>query len=105
MNTKYVNGLTHKGNSTQLWRTIKGLSSATDKRSPNQAIFFDGNKSKPYYNPKKCADKFNQQYTPHPPKPDIKRRNTLREFQKLKVEEHHISEKAVGHAIKQTSKS
>ena len=82
----------------------KGPSTTTNKRSPSRRSFSMEIRVNPTRIPK-VALIINQPYAQHPPKPDIKRRNTLREFKKLKEKEHHVREKAVGHAIKQISKS
>ena len=103
--TEFVKGMTHKGNSSKLWNAVKSLSSNNPKPPANRGIFFDAEKKIPYHDPKKCANKFNQQYTPHPKHSNKSKRNTLRKIRELKMEYREFTEKMVDNAIRDSKKS
>ena len=97
--------MTHKGNSSKLWNAVKSLSSNNQKPPANRGIFFDAEKKIPYNDPKKCANKFNQQYTPHPKHSNKSKRNTLRKIRELIMEYREFTEKMVDNAIRDSKKS
>ena len=47
-----VKGLTHKGNTSKLWSTMKYLSTNSKLCAPNQAIYFDAERNLPIFDEK-----------------------------------------------------
>ena len=72
---KIVQTLTHRINCSKLWSTLKGLSSSIAKPPANRAIYIDAKKTT-HRDPRKCADKFNQKYTPQPKKKEPEKKCT-----------------------------
>jgi hypothetical protein len=92
-----------KPNSKELWTTIKNIDSQP-KQPENQGIKFN---DKVQVNPKKLADKFNQQFTPPLDKKPIQHsRNILRNLKKKTSDpEVNITEKQVQEAIDKSKNS
>ena len=92
-----------KPNSKELWSTIKNIDSQP-KQPENQGIKFN---DKVQVNPKKLADKFNQQFTPPLDKKPIQHsRNILRNLKKKTSDpEVNITEKQVQEAIDKSKNS
>ena len=69
---EFVQTLTQRGNCSKFWSTVNGLWSSNAKPPAKSAIYFGAKKTTPHHDPRKCANKFNKQNTPHPMKKERK---------------------------------
>ena len=102
---EFVQTLTHRGNCSKLWSTVKRLSSSNAKPPANRALYFDAKKTTPRHDPRTCVNKFNQQYTPYPTKNENQKRNTLSTIRKLEIEGRMFKCNTVKEAVRATKKS
>ena len=96
----FVQTLTHRGNCSKLWSTVKRLSSSNAK-PPEKS--FDAKKTT-HHDPRKCANKFNQQYTPHTNKNEKEKRNTRRTIRRLEIGGRMFKCNTVKEARRETKK-
>ena len=91
------------GDCSKLWSTVKELLSSNAKPPANRHIF-DAKKFTPHHDRSKCANNFNQQYTPHCKKNEKQKRNTLRTIKKLEIVLRMLKCNTVKEAIQDTKK-
>ena len=89
----------HKCGSATHWSTVKALTQADPKIRPTPHI-----ENLPFVKRRKIANLFNQQFTPHPTKPDTSFSKEARTCRKLRIDYIAVSKETIREAIKSTKK-
>ena len=98
----YLDKCSFNQQANNLWRTIRNLTNKSPKTN-NISIKFNGFTAR---DDKRCADKFNQQFTPHPNYKDILKKSVIRRIHKqCKTSENLFTIQQVCSAIGETKPS
>ena len=97
-----MDNVDHRGATTKLWSTVKGLSNTNTKTPRNTPIIFE---DEPIHNTQEICYKFTQQFTPRPNKNKKENRAIVRKIKQLELKQVKISTKMVEDAIKSSKKS
>ena len=99
---KNLNGVDHKSGANKLWSTIRNLNGSKGKSNANKLMTFGTIITSI---PNKCANLFNQHFTPHPPTIDDSKRAVLRKIRQLPKDSVEYTTNEVSETITSTKKS